>query len=765
MLTQRPHFPDQDSLWQFGRLATPIWVFDVDNHCVWWANRAGLAFWRAETLDALRARDFSGDSANVRTRLRQIVDTNATGSTVTDTWTLYPCGQPRTAVITLQPVVIEDGGNALLVEINRILDMSGEEEALRMLEAIRTAALMVSTFSAQGQLLAQNPEAQAVYGPPGGPRTDLDTRLADRDLVPALIAAVMENRTFDQECEVRGLYAARRHRIVARRGRDPVSGDDIIVLTEEDVTEAHRLRRELEHMNAALEAKVAERTESLRRIEERYELATRAAAIWDWQADDNTLFVSPRLAETLGYDTETFRAMVASQHEGAFLPKEDCAAYRAALIAHLKSPGETWEHDVRLLAAGGAPRWFNLRGIAVAGADGRTVRSVGLMTDISRHKELEATLFAAQRMEAVGRLTGGVAHDFNNLLTVIGGNAELLDLGGEVDHDLTGSILQAVARGAQLTRHLLAYSRKQPLNPRSVDVGELMTTLRHNLFRVLGDAIEVEVSLAPDLWPVYADPSQIDSAVLNIALNARDAMPGGGTLRVSCANLTVGAQAPDGYDLEPGDYVEFRIVDTGSGMTEAALQHAFEPFFTTKEVGKGSGLGLSMVFGFSRQSGGDVRLESRYGAGCTVAMCLPRAGVAAERGLATPALTVSGRGERILLLEDDPPVQRTLRRMLQSLGYRVDCASDLSEARALLDDRPDLCLLDVVLRGGESGFELAETARRQHPGLPVVMMSGYPDNEEDGAAQRFDAFLQKPVAAPVLSRTLGRLLLGVGGQA
>ena len=769
MLTQRPHFPDRDSLRQFGNLATPIWVFDVDNHAIWWANRAGVTFWKAASLEDLLRRDFSSDSANVRSRLRQIVESSAMGAPVQDTWTLYPLGEPHTVVITFQPIVIGSGGNALLLEINRVLDLHGDEEALRMLEAMRTAALLVSTYATSGQLLAQNPEALAVYGQAFGQFGSLQARMVDPDDVERLISTVLRNETYEAEVDIHALHGARRHRVVARRGRDPVTGDFVIVTTEEDVTEAARLRRQMEDMNAALEAKVTERTRRLRQSEERYELATRAAAIWDWWAEDDSMFVSPRLAESLGYDADTFRTLLSEKRDAAFIFPEDMPSYLEALQEHLKNPETPWEHEVRVLAKGGEQRWFNLRGIGVRGPDGRTVRSVGLMTDVTHRKELETTLFAAQRMEAVGRLTGGVAHDFNNLLTAISGHCDLMLLRhdpGDGDYADLVQIAQNANRAAALVGQLLAFSRKQTLLPEVLDVRDALADLTHLLNRLVGETITLSLLHDPDLPTIRADRRQLEQVIMNLVVNARDAMPDGGDIVVETRRTVLSEPLTRGRAVvPPGEYATIAVSDHGVGIPPEVLGKIFEPFFTTKRTGEGTGLGLSTAYGIIKQSGGFIFADSHVGKGSEFTIFLPANTTAAATE--PPALPVSVPAETsgegvILLVEDEAPVRAFAARALRLRGYTVLEAATAEEALDMLERdalEVDLFVSDVIMPGMD-GPTWVRKAREKRPDIKAVFVSGYAEDLLSGQQAGLEqaVFLPKPFSLAQLTETVQRQL-------
>ncbi|OXS16799.1 hypothetical protein CGX12_01695 [Zobellella denitrificans] len=370
----------------------------------------------------------------------------------------------------------------------------------------------------------------------------------------------------------------------------------------------------------------------------------------------------------------------------------------------------------------------------------RTSHIVGLA--LERHRQeaaqraLEEQLHHAQRMEAVGQLTGGVAHDFNNLLTVILGNGELLQeqLAREPAlAELAQMMVVAAQRGADLTQRLLAFARRQALEPQVIRVNELVEGMRTLLTRTLGQHISMELCPTEDLWPALVDPAQLESALLNLCLNARDAMPGGGRLTIETANVRLDRDyAATHAEVEPGDYVLLAVSDNGSGIAPEHLGRIFEPFFTTKEKGKGSGLGLSMVFGFIRQTRGHVSVYSEPGIGTVVRMYLPRAGAGALEAEPTKRVAPLPRGgdECILLVEDDALVRRYAEDQLRGLGYRVLTASNGDEALILLRQEQDIDLLftDVVMPGGLGGPELAAQAKVLRPGLKVLFTSGYTEN-------------------------------------
>ncbi len=353
--------------------------------------------------------------------------------------------------------------------------------------------------------------------------------------------------------------------------------------------------------------------------------------------------------------------------------------------------------------------------------------------DLTERNELEEQLRQSQRLESVGQLTGGVAHDFNNLLTVIMGNAELLtdELASDSRlHPLAGMISSAGKRGAELTRHLLAFARKQTLDPRAVDVNHLIGEVSELLRRSLGEHIEMELALRADTSSAMVDPGQLEGALLNLTINARDAMPDGGMLTIETANIELDAEYTARHtQLLPGNYVRLAVSDTGCGIAPEFLERVFEPFYTTKEIGKGSGLGLSMVYGFVKQSRGHIMLDSEPGVGTTVKIYLP--GSSDPIGFTEePETRLSGGDELILLVEDDELVRASVANQLNSLGYRVCTAGNGNEALEMLREHNDIDLLltDVVMPGGMNGRELVEKARTSYPSLKVLYTSGYTES-------------------------------------
>lgn len=371
----------------------------------------------------------------------------------------------------------------------------------------------------------------------------------------------------------------------------------------------------------------------------------------------------------------------------------------------------------------------------IKGPDGEIEGGVVVCRDITAVRETEHRLIQAQKMESVGQITGGVAHDFNNILTVVMGNIEML--GGRIRSDpeaqrIVNAVLEAAGRGADLTSRLLAFSKRQTLQPRIVDVNKLVIDTHQLLLRVLGESIEIQTKLQPDTWPAIVDSAHLQSALLNLAVNARDAMPEGGRLTIETDNTTFDEHyVANNPDVRSGDFVVLAVSDTGTGIAANIRDRVFEPFFTTKEVGHGSGLGLSMVYGFSRQSGGHVKIYSEEGHGTVVRLYLPRStqGAAAQTPV-TQRKSASAGTETILVIEDDALVRSFVMTQLKALGYRTLAGSTGAEGLAQLETDKDIALLftDIILPGGMNGRQLADEALRLRPHLKVLFTSGYTEN-------------------------------------
>jgi PAS domain S-box-containing protein len=416
---------------------------------------------------------------------------------------------------------------------------------------------------------------------------------------------------------------------------------------------------------------------------------------------------------------------------------------------------------VRLTRFDGDKRYCWIEGRPELDATGAPIGLVGFCQDVTERETAAAQLRQAQKMESVGQLTGGLAHDFNNLLAIIIGNLDLIadDLKeGSAEREFADTALEAALKGSELTKQLLAFSRRQTLDPRVVDLNALVDGMAPLWRRTLPETVTVELALADGLWQTKLDRAQMESSLLNLVINARDAMPDGGVLTVETTNVIVD---PDNPELPPGDYAVVAVSDTGTGIAPEILAKVVEPFFTTKGVGKGSGLGLSMIYGFAQQSGGQLRIYSEVGHGTTVRLYLPRSHEDAEREKPPSGGPVKGCGERVLVVEDNVDVRRVTVRQLTALGYQVVEAENGPDGLEVLahDHGVDIVFTDIVMPGGMTGIEMIAAARQHRPGLKALFTTGSSaaaanNNRLTGA----DLVISKPYRAADLAAKLREAL-------
>jgi PAS domain S-box-containing protein len=564
----------------------------------------------------------------------------------------------------------------------------------------------------------------------------------------AIREAIEERRPYDLELE---MVSARGVRKWVRTVGQPV-------------VEEGRVRKMQGVFQDVTERRQAE--ESLRRSEELLrQLAENVQEVF-WITDPGKrqmLYVSPTYERIWGRSVASLladpRSWVAAVHP------EDRERVTAAMLRQAEGG---YDEEYRIVRPDGSLRVIHDRAFPVRSAGGELARIVGIAEDVTEARDalqqrlaLQEQLRHAQKMEAIGRLAGGVAHDFNNMLGVILGHAELAQKQLPADHALRRHVEQiqaAAERSAGLTRQLLAFSRKQTIAPRPLDLAAEVQRMGTLLRRVIGEHVELELRAADAAcWPVRADPSQLDQVLANLAVNARDAMPGGGRLSVETANVSLDpSQALSFAEAAAGDYVRLAVSDTGHGMSPATLERAFEPFFTTKPEGQGTGLGLSTVYGIAQQNGGFVHLESAPGQGTTVAVYLPRlaTGEVVESPPVEPAAAAAG-GETILLVEDETALRELGQELLEDLGYAVLSAASGPEALALAADagrQIDLLLTDVVMPG-MNGHELASRLREARPGLPVLYASGYTADAiaQHGVLEPGLDLIEKPFTAAALA--------------
>ncbi|WP_207553499.1 PAS domain S-box protein [Teichococcus deserti] len=525
-----------------------------------------------------------------------------------------------------------------------------------------------------------------------------------------------------------------------------------------DITEAKRIEDELRRLNQALETRVDARTRERDRI-------------WQQTPDFYLVFGADGLVQAgnpawqaeLGLEP----VVLIGRPVASLFQAEDRPALAAAL-GRLVAGGRVAQLDAHLaIAPEGEPHraprlcsWTITADAGVFVASGR---------DITERARLEEQLRQSQKMEAVGQLTGGLAHDFNNLLTGVTGSLELLQIRvsqgrlGELDRFI-GAAQGAANRAAALTHRLLAFSRRQTLDPKTVRPNRLIAGMEELVQRTVGPAIDLRAELAPDLWPILCDPNQLENALLNLCINARDAMPEGGRLTIRTANLELDERAGLGRDLAPGPYVSISVSDTGTGMTPEVMARAFDPFFTTKPLGQGTGLGLSMIYGFAKQSGGQVRIRSAPGQGTVLTIDLPRHWQEGEEEAGEGAVPPprAEEGQAVLVVDDEPTVRMLVVEVLRELGYTAIEAADGAEGLAVLQSprRIDLLISDVGLPGGMNGRQMADAMRPHRPKLPVLFITGYAESSLAGGAALEPGMqiLTKPFAMEALATRIKAIL-------
>jgi len=470
------------------------------------------------------------------------------------------------------------------------------------------------------------------------------------------------------------------------------------------------------------------------------------------------LFVSPQIESLLGYSAREWRANAANWIENVH-PEDRHIVLAAEAVAE---GGNPFRAEYRMFRRDGQLIWINDSGSLVPGPDGRSLLH-GVLLDVTEQKQLQAHLSHSQRMEAVGQLASGVAHDFNNLLTIIKGYSSLLMDRNLADEDAHAAreIQQAAERAAALTHQLLAFSRKQTLQPRVLDLNRIVHGLEMMLRRVLTENVELCIQTAPDLGAVKADPVQVEQVLINLVVNARDAMPKGGKLTIATAPREVLSDRGEGESLmRAGTYATLSVSDTGVGMDSETRARIFEPFFTTKDVGKGTGLGLATVYGIIKQSNGQIEVESEPGKGASFRVSLPRVEQEAVAPRKATMTETHKHGTGTILLAEDEPLLRELgETILTQAGYKIQTAPNAEELKKFVaehDGKIDLLLTDVVMPG-MSGPELVRLVRARWPDVRVLYMSGYADDEIEDL-DRDAGFLQKPFTPMELTAKIAEML-------
>jgi len=519
-------------------------------------------------------------------------------------------------------------------------------------------------------------------------------------------------------------------------------------------------------LTLALETTERKRQEDrLRSSEARLARAQRMANLGSWEKDleSGELQLSEDACRIFGMQPEESRTTMETLF--SLVHPEDQASVRET-IQNAPAREGCSQIDHRIILSDGTERFLRLYTEPLGNEAGRD-RLLGTVQDVTEYKHLEEKFRRAQRLEGIARLAGGVAHDFNNLLVVINGYAQMIlsELRAEDPlRDQAQEIINAGNRAAALTRQLLAFSRKQVMRPRAINLDRLLTDLEKMLRRLIREDIEIKQNLTPKLWSVKADPDQVEQVIMNLVVNARDAMPKGGVLTIGTSNVELGEQEVQGlFDVKPGRYVTLTVTDTGTGMTAETKRRLFEPFFTTKPSGEGTGLGLSMVYGIVKQHGGEVSFYSEVGLGSTFKIYWPATDQPSESAASTkdPRIPYHGN-ETILLVEDDEKVRKVVRQMLLLQGYKVLETTQSSDAVGLAGKHEgpiDLLLTDVVMPQ-ISGQELAAQVVALRPGIKIVFMSGYPGGttSEHGMFDQNAFLLQKPFGMDTIGQVLRQVL-------
>ena len=658
----------------------------------------------------------------------------------------------------------------------KAVERSGSSIRMRLEIALRVARLGTFDWMASTGAIEVDARGREMFGLPAvGALTQDDTfgRIAPEDVDrvhrdAALVMGVEHSfdprnlgRTIDFEYDVVHPDGSRRSIVSSGSILIEADGTRRMIGAFDDVTDLKRAEAQLRAQNATLERRFEERTAERNRIWETSRdmlLIADAAGVWR--------NVNPAWNECLGWTEAELLGRTSEWMEHPDDQARSRAEARKLSQGHTTSAFEnrfrTRAGDYRTLA------WTAVFSDGMIYAAARDVTDERAQT--AALLAAEAALRQSQKMEAVGQLTGGLAHDFNNLLAGISGSLELMQTrmqqGRLNDVERYMAAAQGAAkRAAALTHRLLAFSRQQTLDPKPTDVNRLVAGLQEMIQRTVGPGIKLEVIGASGIWPALVDPSQLENALLNLCINARDAMPDGGHITIETANKWLDERAARSHDMPEGQYLCLSVTDTGTGMPPDVVARAFDPFFTTKPIGQGTGLGLSMIYGFAKQSGGQVRIYSEVDEGTTVSIYLPRhrgAVAQVEEHDAVAALPRSDQGETVLIVDDEPTVRMLVTDILEDLGYTAIEASDSAAGLKILqsDIRIDLLITDVGLPGGMNGRQMADAGRVSRPDLKVLFITGYAENAVVGNGHLMPgmAVLTKPFAMDTMAARIRSLI-------
>ena len=687
--------------------------------------------------------------------------------------TLFPF-RTRAGLPMLQNVTIRSLGVAAeahcLIQVVDVTGAAHREKVLRDRQNARYDAVVESapdailTLDADGVVRFANPSAarEIGYTPPELIGKRLGILFDDTTEWDGLLVRVLEGESSVRpiELQARRKDGSETHlEISASRWQS--AGRFLVTAILRDVSERYAAQQALQALNLTLEKRVAERTQERDQV---WQVSQDMLGVAD--ASGIWISVNPAWERTLGWLPEDIRGRTLEWLQD---PAESAANLERFVT--LAATEQTFHFENSLRTRAGDYRVLSWTAVH---ADGLLYCVARDITDQRRQQDAllkaEDALRQSQKMEAVGQLTGGLAHDFNNLLTGISGSLELLQLrisqGRHKDVERYISTAQGAAnRAAALTHRLLAFSRRQTLDPKATDINRLIAGMRDLIDNTVGPAVETKVVESADLWATLVDPNQLENALLNLCINARDAMPDGGNLTIATANYAFDTTAAQIREMRSGDYVGLSVTDSGTGMSEDVIQRAFDPFYTTKPLGQGTGLGLSMIYGFAKQSGGQVRISSKLGSGTKVEIFLPRHNQQ-ETALALAAdISSSPRaraGETVLIVDDEPSVRMLITEVLAELGYTSIEASEGSSALRVLqsDVRIDLLVTDVGLPGGMNGRQLADFGRIARPTLKVLFITGYAEKSVLGGEQIEDGMgiLTKPFAMEGLATRIKELI-------